>query len=91
MSAYIKKEGPEGFPIPDYAPGCKRIIVDPGYLACLKKENASARWDPIDSVVEEGIKMQSGEVVPLDAIVFGTGYSIVSGLTRASERLSCFS
>lgn len=29
--------------------------------------------------------MQSGEVVPLDAIVFGTGYSIVSGLTRASN------
>ncbi len=65
------------YPIPDFAPGCKRIIVDPGYLSSLNRKNVTLRWDAIDSVVEDGLLLKSGEVVPLDVIIFGTGYSVV--------------
>jgi len=59
------------------APGCKRIIVDAGYLQSLGKPNVELQWDAIDSVVEEGILLKTGETVPLDVIIFGTGYSLV--------------
>ncbi|KAF6763939.1 hypothetical protein DFP72DRAFT_873803 [Ephemerocybe angulata] len=64
--------------IPSYDPGCKRMIMDAGYLECLGQPNVSLRWDAIDSVVEEGIRLKSGEIVPLDVIIFGTGYSLVA-------------
>ncbi|KAG5220907.1 casein kinase [Salix suchowensis] len=64
------------------APGCKRIIVDPGYLDAVQQPNVTLNWDGIDTIVEEGIKTKSGEVIELDAIIFGTGYAIVR---RVSE------
>lgn len=60
------------------APGCKRIIVDPGYLKSLNRSNVSLKWDAIDAIVENGIRLKTGVVVSLDVIIFGTGYSIVS-------------
>ncbi|KAG6918135.1 hypothetical protein DXG01_016324 [Tephrocybe rancida] len=60
------------------APGCKRIIVDPGYLGALHRPNVSLSWEAIKDVVEEGVELKSGEVVPLDVIIFGTGYSLES-------------
>lgn len=59
------------------APGCKRIIVDPGYLKSLHRPNVSLNWDGIETVVPEGIRMKTGQIVPLDVIIFGTGYSTV--------------
>lgn len=58
--------------------GCKRIIVDPGYLKSLHRPNVAVKWDAIKNVVENGIELKTGEVVPLDVIIFGTGFSIVS-------------
>ena len=57
--------------------GCKRIIVDPGFLKGLHRENVELRQDAIDSIVEEGVKLKTGEVVPLDVIIYATGYSLV--------------
>jgi len=34
-------------------------------------------WDGIDSIVENGIKLKTGEVVPLDVIIFATGFSVI--------------
>jgi cation diffusion facilitator CzcD-associated flavoprotein CzcO len=51
--------------------------VDPDYLESLNRPNVSLSWDGIESIVENGIKLKTGEVVPLDVIIFGTGYSVV--------------
>jgi len=59
------------------APGCRRIIIDPDYLACLHRPNVTLRWDGVDSLVEEGIKVKTGEIIPLDIVIFATGYSRV--------------
>ena len=37
-------------------------------------------WGGIESLVDKGIKLKTGEVVPLDVVIFGTGYSRVSVL-----------
>ncbi|KAG6860624.1 hypothetical protein C0995_009273 [Termitomyces sp. Mi166 len=79
LSLYIKRTAPKDLVqslTPTYAPGCKRIIVDPGYLEALHRPNVSLSWDPIKGVVGEGIELKSGEVVPFDVIVFSTGYSL---------------
>ena len=59
------------------APGCKRIIVDPQYLESLNRPNVSLKWDAIEAIVEDGIKLKTGVFIPLDVIIFGTGYSLV--------------
>ena len=56
------------------APGCKRIILDPGYLESLHRPNVELNWNAIDRVVEDGLKLKTGEVVPVDIIVFATGF-----------------
>jgi cation diffusion facilitator CzcD-associated flavoprotein CzcO len=68
------------------APGCKRLILDAGYLASLNQPNVSLRFDPLDEIVEEGVKLKSGEVVPVDVIIFGTGYNLVSSFIQVSSR-----
>ncbi|GLB34847.1 putative L-lysine 6-monooxygenase (NADPH-requiring) [Lyophyllum shimeji] len=78
LSLYIKRTAPKDQAaalIPTYAPGCKRIIVDPGYLQALHRPNVAISWDAIKGIVEEGIELRSGKIVPLDIIIFGTGYS----------------
>ena len=60
------------------APGCKRIVVDPGYLKALHRPNITLNFDGVKSLVKEGIKTGSGEVVPLDVIILGTGFAFVS-------------
>ncbi|XP_006457965.1 hypothetical protein AGABI2DRAFT_64702 [Agaricus bisporus var. bisporus H97] len=79
LAGYIKRMAPKEYVdklIPDYSPGCKRIIVDPDYLKSLHRPNVSLSWDGIEEIVEEGIKLKTGEVVALDIIIFGTGYSL---------------
>lgn len=64
------------------AVGCKRTIIDTGYLKCLSQDNVTLRWDEIDRVVADGIKTKSGEVLPFDVIIFATGYSVVCSYER---------
>jgi cation diffusion facilitator CzcD-associated flavoprotein CzcO len=59
------------------APGCKRIIADPQYLQSLKRPNVNLKWDAIEAVVEDGIKLKTGVFIPLDVIIFGTGFALV--------------
>jgi cation diffusion facilitator CzcD-associated flavoprotein CzcO len=51
--------------------------VDPGYLEALHRPNVSLKWEAIEGIVENGIKVKTGEIVPLDIIIFGTGFSLV--------------
>lgn len=37
----------------------------------------SLNFDAIDHVVPEGVQLQTGEVIPLDVLIFATGFSLV--------------
>ena len=59
------------------APGCKRIIVDPDYLTALHQPNIDLEWTGIQEIVEDGVVLKSGAKIPLDVIIFGTGFCLV--------------
>jgi len=63
--------------VPTYPPGCKRIIVDPNYLAALHQPNVDLNWTAIQEIVEDGVVLKTGDRVPLDVIIFGTGFYLV--------------
>lgn len=52
----------------------RRATPGLGYLETLTKENVRVVTDPIDEIVPTGIKLQTGEVIELDAIVLATGF-----------------
>jgi cation diffusion facilitator CzcD-associated flavoprotein CzcO len=59
--------------IPDYVPGCKRILLSSDYLQTLNRENVQLVTDPIERFSPDGISTQS-EHYPVDAAIFATGF-----------------
>jgi hypothetical protein len=53
------------------------MIVDPGYLKSLHRPNVTLNHDAIERIVPRGVQLKTGEVVPLDVLIFGTGFSLV--------------
>jgi 4-hydroxyacetophenone monooxygenase len=61
--------------VPDYPPGAKRIVRDDGtWVATLKRANVRLVSDRIVRVDKDGVWTDTGVHVPVDAIVFGTGF-----------------
>ncbi|KAH9961943.1 FAD/NAD-P-binding domain-containing protein [Russula dissimulans] len=60
--------------IPTYPIGCKRIVRDQGYLESLNRPNVRLTFDHIASVELDGVITATGEKVPLDVIICGTGF-----------------
>lgn len=60
--------------IPTYPLGCRRMTPGPGYLEALRSPNAEVVTEGIASIVKEGIQLESGEVIKLDAIICATGF-----------------
>ncbi|KAF8323891.1 FAD/NAD-P-binding domain-containing protein, partial [Clavulina sp. PMI_390] len=76
---YIRSKAPKHLHdklIPKYDFGCKRIIVDPGYLSSLNRPNVQTEWDGIECITPEGIKTKSGKLHELDVIVSATGFDL---------------
>lgn len=61
--------------IPDYPLGCRRMTPGHGYLQALTKPNVDVRRSEIKRFVPEGIELESGEVLKVDAIVCATGFN----------------
>lgn len=62
--------------------GCKRILISDDYYATLCRPNVSVETGPIEAITPTGIRA-GGRDIPVDAIVFGTGFatsSFVSGV-----------
>jgi cyclohexanone monooxygenase len=68
----------------DHGIGTKRICVDSNYYATFNRDNVDLvdlRQDPIITITPSGIRTEADEI-PLDAIVFATGYDAVTGAMR---------
>ncbi|CAE6473551.1 unnamed protein product [Rhizoctonia solani] len=84
MANYIRSAAPvkyHKYLIPSYDVGCKRIIMDPGYLQALHRPNVDMEWDPILEIVSDGIVTKSGRKHQVDVIAFATGFDIASSVT----------
>jgi len=51
--------------------------VDPGYLESLHRPNVTLTFDEIERFVPQGVQLKTGDIVALDVLVLGTGFSLV--------------
>lgn len=77
-ATYIKRNAPDqyrDFLVPKTEIGCKRRVNDTDYLKCLHRENVELVYnDPVQEVIPEGVRTESGRVVKADAIVLANGF-----------------
>ncbi|KAF2086488.1 cyclohexanone monooxygenase [Saccharata proteae CBS 121410] len=62
---------------PDYAPGCKRVIISDDYFPALARSNVGLETRGIRRIAEKGIEVEGGEVEEFDLIVLATGFRTV--------------
>ncbi|RYP76146.1 hypothetical protein DL771_001970 [Monosporascus sp. 5C6A] len=60
--------------IPQFPLGARRMTPAPGYLEALRAPNTELVTEGISSVVPEGIQLESGKIIKLDAIICATGF-----------------
>jgi cation diffusion facilitator CzcD-associated flavoprotein CzcO len=61
---------------PDFAPGCKRMLVSSDYYPALQRANCKLIDWPIATMSPVGIRTSDGIEHHLDCIVFATGYDV---------------
>jgi len=62
--------------IPTFPLGCRRMTPAPQYLRSLTKPNVQVVTERMKRMVREGIELESGEIITLDAIVCATGFDV---------------
>lgn len=68
--------------LPDYPPYGKRILLDNGWFAALKRPNVELVTDAIERVTPEGVSTVDGNSHPLDVIIFATGFEVTQMASR---------
>lgn len=79
-AAYVKRMAPERYRdalIPKHEIGCKRKVMDTGYLECLHRDNVELIADDgVQQITENGVRTKSGREIRADAIVLATGFQV---------------
>ncbi|KAI9039309.1 flavin-containing monooxygenase [Aspergillus affinis] len=65
---------------PNYAPGCKRIIIIDDYYPTLNQKHVVLDTRPIHGLTASGVQTEDGEVAEFDMIVLATGFRTVEFL-----------
>lgn len=61
---------------PDYTMGCKRILMADDYYPALARPNVSVVTESIREVRRRGVVTADGTEREVDAIIFGTGFTV---------------
>lgn len=61
---------------PDYPVFSKRIVMDIGWLATLRRANVALETTSIDRIERDAIVTGDGRRIPVDVIVFATGFDV---------------
>ncbi|MTI12475.1 flavin-containing monooxygenase [Sansalvadorimonas verongulae] len=69
---------------PDYSIGCKRILLANNYYPALNRDNVDLITDGVARIGKDHIVTQSGETLPVDAIIWGTGFNVTEPLEGTS-------
>ncbi len=68
--------------IPTYPPYGKRILLDKGWFAALKRPQVTLTTDPITSLDETGVLTADGTHHDADVVVIATGFSVTDHAAR---------
>ncbi|KAF7556962.1 hypothetical protein G7Z17_g1031 [Cylindrodendrum hubeiense] len=67
---------------PPYPFGTKRPSLEQAYYEVFNQDNVrlvSLKKNPIDEVIPNGVRLQDGTVIELDALILATGFDAVTG------------
>ncbi|MGH2598383.1 MAG: flavin-containing monooxygenase, partial [Dehalococcoidia bacterium] len=64
---------------PDFAVGCKRILISNDYYPALARDNVRVVTSGLSEVTEPGIVTADGVEHPVDVIIHGTGFHVSTG------------
>lgn len=69
---------------PDFAFGCKRVLISDDYYPALAQPNVEVITDAIREVRANGVVTADGVERPVDCIVYGTGFKAQDPLPRGA-------
>ena len=83
LDKYIADETLRRHMLPNYELGCRRVIPTNAYLPALSLANVEVDISGIRCITPRGVRTKDGKDVPLDVIVFATGYFAYSDMKKA--------
>lgn len=83
LEKYIDDDELRQHMMPDYELGCRRVIPTNTYLPALSRDNVDVDISGIEKITETGIRTKDGKNIPLDIIVYATGFYAYSDMKRA--------
>jgi cation diffusion facilitator CzcD-associated flavoprotein CzcO len=83
LDRYIADEKLRRHMMPDYELGCRRVIPTNAYLPALSRENVDVDISGIERITPTGIRTNDGKNIPLDIIVYATGFFAYSNMKKA--------
>lgn len=79
---YIDDEKLRQHMMPDYELGCRRVIPSNAYLPALSRDNVAVEISGIQAITPTGIRTKDGKDIPLDIIVYATGYFAYTNIKK---------
>ena len=67
---------------PDYAIGCKRLLISSDWYPTLQRDDVALETSPIAHVTRDAVVTEAGTRHGADVIVFGTGFAAQDALGR---------
>lgn len=83
LETFIKDPVLRKHMLPDYELGCRRVIPTNTYIPALARDNVDVDISGIQCITTDGIRTKNGEEIPLDVIVYATGYYAYSNMQKA--------
>ena len=83
LNRYIRDEALRQHMMPDYELGGRRVIPSNTYLPALARDNVEVDISGIECMTADGITTRNGQHIPLDIIVYATGYYAYSDMKKA--------
>jgi cation diffusion facilitator CzcD-associated flavoprotein CzcO len=63
--------------LPNYSPGCKRIIISDDFYPAFDRDNVTLETDKISHITENGIETTTGTSYDFDVLILATGFRTV--------------
>jgi len=83
LDTYIKDDALRQHMMPDYELGCRRVIPTNIFIPALARDNVDVDISGIERMTPTGIKTNDGKDIPLDIIVYATGFYAYSNMKKA--------
>jgi cation diffusion facilitator CzcD-associated flavoprotein CzcO len=83
LEKYIADDTLRQHMFPDYELGCRRVIPTNTYLPALSRSNVDVDISGIEKITPTGIRTRDGKDIPLDIIVYATGFYAYTDMQKA--------